>query len=70
MPLDAAGLRRVPVRVHSCEIRNLFRSLTLFRRCAAAFPLFVVDVHKHLCHTQKFNSGIAQTDIALGFVGA
>jgi hypothetical protein len=63
-------LRGKPGPIHSCETSNLSGLLSLFRPWGTAFPLFVIDVHKHLCHTQKFNSGIAQTDIALGFVGA
>jgi hypothetical protein len=31
---------------------------------------FIIDVHKHLYHTQKFNSGVAETDIALRFLDA
>jgi hypothetical protein len=63
-------LRRKPGPVTGCENCNLSRSPSLFWRWAAASPLFVIDVHKHLCHTQKFNSGIAETDIAVIGLGA
>jgi hypothetical protein len=33
-------------------------------------PLLDMDVNKHLNHTQKFSSGIAETDIALACRGA
>jgi hypothetical protein len=50
----------------SCNLYRMF-TLSSLSACKAAF---LVDLHKHLYHTQKFTSGIAETDIALGFVGA
>jgi len=69
----AARLGRFPLHAqpeHGCAIGNVSRLPSLFGRWTAASPVFVIDVHKHLYHTQKFNSGIAETDIAVTDLGA
>jgi hypothetical protein len=38
--------------------------------CSATFPAIVINESKHLYHTRKFSSGIAQMDIALALRGA
>jgi hypothetical protein len=42
----------------------------LLRAPEAVLPPFDIDVNKHIYHTQKFSSGIAETDIALACRGA
>jgi hypothetical protein len=61
-----ASFRRAATTVKTAIFT--FRSGFLCRK--TTLLRFIIDVHKHLYHTQKFNSGVAETDIALRFLDA
>jgi hypothetical protein len=51
------------------ELQSFFFAHAFCSR-RATLRRFIIDVYKHLYHTQKFTSGVAETDIALCFIGA
>jgi hypothetical protein len=68
--IQAPDIRPGCDRNHGCKSCNISCSLMLLRAPDAVLPLSDMDVNKHLNHTQKFSSGIAETDIALVCRGA
>jgi hypothetical protein len=65
-----AAVRPGHGRNHGYKSCNISCSLMLLGAAGPLLKLFDMVVNKHLNHTQKFSSGIAETDIALACRGA